>query len=96
MKMVRQMQQQMEKIQEELRQTTFEATVGGGAVTAVVTGDQRIESVVIDPAAINPEEADLLADMITAAVNEALEKSQALASEKLGALTGGLNIPGLT
>ncbi len=96
MKMVRQMQQQMEKIQEELRQTTLEATAGGGAVTVVVTGDQRIESIVIDPAAVDPAEADLLADMITAAVNEALEKSQALANTKLGALTGGLNIPGLT
>ena len=92
MKMVRQMQQQMEKMQEELRQATLEATAGGGAVTVVVTGDQRIESIVIDPAAVDPEEADLLADMITAAVNEALEKSQALAS----ALTGGLKIPGLT
>ncbi len=96
MKMVRQMQQQMEKMQEELRQATLEATAGGGAVTVVVTGDQRIESIVIDPAAVDPEEADLLADMITAAVNEALEKSQALASAKLGALTGGLKIPGLT
>lgn len=96
MKMFRQLQQQMEKVQEELRQTTVEATSGGGAVTVVVTGEQHIESIQIDPIAIDPEDPELLADMIMAAVNEGVEKSQDLAKQKLGGLTGGLNIPGLT
>ena len=62
----------------------------------VITGEQHIESIEIDPAAIDPDEADLLADMITVAVNEAIDESQELAKQKLGGLTGGLNIPGLT
>ena len=96
MKMMRQLQRQMEKTQEELRAATLEVTSGGGAVTVVITGDQHIESIAIDPAAIDPDDPELLADMVTAAVNEAIDKSQDLAKSKLGALTGGLNIPGLT
>ena len=96
MKMLRQLQQQMQKVQDELKQTTLEISAGGGAVTVVITGDQHIESIAIDPAAIDPEDSELLADMITAAVNEAIEESQGLAKQKLGALTGGLNIPGLS
>ncbi len=96
MKMMRQLQKQMEKVQEELRQTTVEATSGGGAVTVVVTGEQHVESIRIDPAAIDPEDPEFLADMITAAVNEGIEQSQDLAKQKLSGLTGGLNIPGLT
>ena len=96
MKMMRQLQQQMEKAQEELRDATLEVVSGGGAVKVVITGEQHIESIEIDPAAIDPDEADLLADMITVAVNEAIDESQELAKQKLGGLTGGLNIPGLT
>ena len=95
MKMLRQFQQQMQKIQDELKQTTLTTTAGGGAITVVITGDQHIESISIDPAAIDPEDPELLADMITAAINEAIEESQGLAKQKLGVLTGGLNIPGL-
>jgi len=74
---------------------TVEATSGGGAVTVVATGDQRVVSVDIDPAVIDPDDADFLAEMILVAVNDAMEQSQELAKSKLGGLTGGLKIPGL-
>lgn len=96
MKMMRQLQKQMEKAQEELREATMEATSGGGAVKVVITGDQHIESITIDPAAIDPEDPELLADMITVAINDAIDQSQDFAKQKLGGLTGGLSIPGLT
>lgn len=95
MKMFRQFQQQMENIQTELKSMTVEGTAGGGAVKVVATGDQHIESITIEPSAVDPEDAELLADMVTVAVNEALEQSQKLAKSKLGTVTGGLNIPGL-
>ena len=95
MKMLRQMQKQMEKVQNELKETTIETSTGGGAVKIVITGEQHIESITIDPAAIDPDDPELLSDLITAAVNEAIDQSQDLAKTKLGALTGGLNIPGL-
>ena len=91
-----QIQQKMEAIQEELKQMTVEGTAGGGAITVIATGDQRIETITIDPSAIDPDDADLLADMVTLAVNDALEQSQELAKNKLGSVTGGLNIPGLS
>ena len=95
MKMFRQFQKQMEKVQDELKSMTVEASAGGGAITVVATGDQRIVSVDIDPSAVDPEDAELLADMIMVAVNDAIEQSQELAKSKLGGLTGGLKIPGL-
>ena len=95
MKMFRQFQKQMEKVQDELKSMTVEASAGGGAITVVATGDQRIVSLDIDPSAVDPEDAELLADMIMVAVNDAIEQSQELAKSKLGGLTGGLKIPGL-
>ncbi len=95
MKMFRQFQKQMEKVQDELKSMTVEASAGGGAITVVATGDQRIVSLDIDPSAVDPEDAELLADMIMVAVNDAIEQSQELAKNKLGGLTGGLKIPGL-
>ncbi|MDE2767287.1 MAG: YbaB/EbfC family nucleoid-associated protein [Chloroflexota bacterium] len=95
MKMFRQFQKQMEKVQEELKQMTVEATAGGGAVKVVATGDQRVVSIDIDPSVIDPEDAEFLSEMILVAVNDAMEQSQELAKSKLGGLTGGLNIPGL-
>lgn len=95
--MVRQAQQlqaRLAKAQEEIEAQRVEASAGGGAVKAVATGKQTIEAIVIDPGAVDPEDVELLQDMILAAVNEALGKSQAMASKKLGALTGGLKIPG--
>ena len=96
MGMFRKFQKKMEEIQEELKQMTVEGTSGGGAITVIATGDQRIETITIDPSAIDPDDADLLADMVTLAVNDALEQSQELAKNKLGSVTGGLNIPGLS
>ncbi|MBM4435889.1 MAG: YbaB/EbfC family nucleoid-associated protein [Actinobacteria bacterium] len=95
MKMFRQMQQQMEKIQKELGETTLETTAGGGAVKVSITGDQRVTAIKVDPAALEPGDAEFLGDMLLAAVNDAIQQSQALAKKKLSVLTGGLNIPGL-
>lgn len=95
MKMFRQFQKQMEKVQDELKQMTVEATAGGGAVKVVATGDQRVVSIDIDPTVIDPEDAEFLSEMILVAVNDAMEQSQELAKSKLGGLTGGLKIPGL-
>ena len=95
MKMFRQFQKQMEKVQDELKAMTVEATAGGGAVKVVATGDQRVVSIDIDPAVIDPEDAEFLSEMILVAVNDAMEQSQELAKSKLGGLTGGLKIPGL-
>lgn len=96
MGMFRKFQQKMEQIQEELKVMTVEGTVGGGTITVVATGDQRIETITIDPSAIDPDDAELLADMLILAVNDALEQSQELAKNKLASVTGGLNIPGLS
>ena len=90
------LQVKMAKIQEELASETVEATAGGGAVSVVATGKQHIQSITVTPEVVDPDDIEMLQDLVTAAVNEALEKSQRLASQKMGALTGGLNIPGLS
>ena len=84
----------LQKVQEELETLTVEGSSGGGVVKVVMTGKQTVESVEIAPEAA--EDVEMLQDLVTAAVNDALSKSQAMASEKLGVLTGGLDIPGLT
>lgn len=83
----------LQKIQEELETLTVEGSAGGGVVKAVVTGKQALESVEIAPEAL--EDVEMLQDLVTAAVNDALNKSQEMAQEKLGEVTGGLNLPGL-
>ena len=94
MKQVQKMQADMMAAQESLKDETVEATVGGGMVTVTVTGDQVVKSITIDPEAVDPEDVDMLSDMVLAAVNEGLRKSQELAAQKLGAVTGGLGGPG--
>jgi DNA-binding YbaB/EbfC family protein len=93
------MQQQMQEAQEDLAQQTVEASAGGGAVTVTATGNGELKALRIDPKAIDPTEPELLADMILAAVNEALRSAQSLAESKLGGLAGGtlggLGLPGL-
>ncbi len=89
------MQQQMLEAQESLGDKTVEISSGGGAVTVVMTGHQKLESITIDPEVIDPEDAEMLQDLIMAAINEAVEASQNLAADEMGAITGGLNIPGL-
>lgn len=94
-KQMQQMQSKLAKIQEELGSETVEASVGGGMVTIVMTGHQEVRAVTIDPEALDPEDVETLQDLMVAAFNEALRKSQELAGQRLGALTGGMKIPGL-
>jgi DNA-binding YbaB/EbfC family protein len=94
-KMLMQMQQQMARIQEELETATVEGSAGGGVVKATVTGKQVLVGLVIDPSAVDPDDVDMLQDLVVAAVNEALKASQQLAEQKMGAVTAGLRIPGL-
>jgi len=95
MKQAQKMQAEMARVQEELAGDTVEASVGGGAVKAVMTGDLRLDRVVIDPAALDPDDVAMLEDLVAAAVNEAIRQAQELASSKMAAVTGGMNIPGL-
>lgn len=90
-----QLQTRLAKVQEELSEATVEASAGGGAVTVVVSGQQQIRSVKISREAVDPDDVGLLEDLVLAAVNEGINKSKELAAEKLGAITGGLKIPGL-
>jgi nucleoid-associated protein EbfC len=95
MKQAQMMQQRMAKLQEDAAQRTAEASVGGGAVTAVVSGKNQLLSLTISKDAVDPEDVEMLQDLITSAVNEALKKVQAEMAEEMGRVTGGLNIPGL-
>ncbi len=95
MKMVQQMQNRIMKIQEELANTVVEGTAGGGVVTVRVNGQREFKGIKIDPSAVDPNDVEMLEDLITAAINDAMEKAKAVSEEKLGALTGGLRIPGL-
>lgn len=97
-KMMKQMQQaqaKMAEVQEELKNETVEASAGGGMVKVVMSGDMQVKSVQIDPAAVDPDDVELLSDMVAAAVNEALRSAQELGAGKMAAITGGMNIPGL-
>jgi DNA-binding YbaB/EbfC family protein len=89
------MQKQMLEAQEALGEKTVEVTAGGGAIKVVMTGHQKLQSIIIDPEVVNPEDVEMLQDLIVAAVNEAVDASQNLAADEMGAITGGLNIPGL-
>ena len=95
LRQAQQMQARLAKAQEELENETVQASSGGGAVTVVATGKQSIESVTIDPGAVDPDDVEMLQDLVLTAVNEALTKSQQLASERIGAVTGGLKLPGM-
>jgi hypothetical protein len=95
MKQVQKMQADMAKMQEDLANEVVEASAGGGMVNVEVTGAIEIKSIKIDPAAVDPDDVEMLEDMIMAATNEALRSAQELANQKLGGITAGLNIPGL-
>lgn len=95
MKQVQKMQSDMAKLQEELASRTVEASSGGGMVKVVTNGKQEVVSIQINPEAVDPEDVDMLQDMVLAAVNEALRQSQEMVAKEMGKLTGGLNIPGL-
>ena len=96
MQQAQKLQAQLAKAQEELGNVNVEASSGGGAVTVVMNGQQKIQSVKISPEVVNPEDVEMLEDMVLTAVSEALTKSQEVAAQQLGGLTGGLKIPGLT
>ena len=96
LRQAQQLQRRMAQLQEELESATVEATAGGGVVTVVVTGKLTLESIEIDPEVVSAEDVDILQDLIIAAVNEGLADAQEMVSSRMGELTGGLNIPGLT
>lgn len=96
LRQAQQLQAKIAKAQEELASTTVEASSGGGAVTIVINGQQKIQSVKISPEVVDPEDVAMLEDLVMAAFNEAIAKSQGVAASRLSSLTGGLNIPGLT
>ena len=100
MAQVQQMQEQMRLAQEELAKETVSASAGGGAVKATMTGGMELVSIEIDPEVVDPEDVEMLQDMVMAAVNEAMNSSQELANQRLGGVTGGLgdlglNLPGM-
>ena len=90
------MQARMAKMQEELESEVVEASSGGGMVRVVITGKMKIVSITVSPDVVDSDDIEMLQDLIVAAINEGLIKAQELASDRMRALTGGLNIPGLT
>jgi len=96
MKQAQQMQQEMMRVQQELATKTVEASSGGGMVTVVVNGRQELVSISIEPSVVDPDDVEMLQDLIMAAVNEGLAKSQDMIKEEMAKVTGGLSIPGLS
>ncbi len=95
MKQAQKLQAKMIKLQEELGSRTVEASAGGGMVKVVADGKQQIVSIEIEKEVVDPEDVEMLQDLVVAAVNEALSKSQEMVAAEMGKLTGGLNLPGL-
>ncbi len=95
MKQAQMMQQKMARLQDEAEQRTAEISVGGGVVTAVVNGKNQVVSLVIKKEAVDPEDVEMLQDLVVSAINEALKKVQGEVAEEMGKITGGMNIPGL-
>jgi hypothetical protein len=95
MRQAQQLQAKMLKVQEEMATRTAEASAGGGMVTALANGKQELVSIKVEKEVINPEDAEMLQDLIVAAVNAALKKAQEMVAEEMKKLTGGINIPGL-
>ena len=95
MKQAQKMQAKIQQAQEELKDKTIEASVGGGMITVVFNGAQEMLSVKIDPEAVDPEDVETLQDLVLSAVNAGLKKSQEMVQEEMGAITGGMNLPGM-
>ena len=89
------MQKKIQEMQQEIAVAKSEASVGGGVVKVTVVGGSRVESINIDPQVVDPEDVEMLEDLVMAAVNEAMDNAQEMAAKKMQAITGGLNIPGL-
>jgi hypothetical protein len=94
-KLMKQVQQMQERMQEEIAALRVEATAGGGMVKVVMTGDKKLESLTIDPEVVNKDDVEMLQDLIVAAVHEATQQVEAELKDKIGAMTGGMSIPGL-
>jgi DNA-binding YbaB/EbfC family protein len=94
MRQAQKMQKELNKAQEEIATMSFEATAGGGMVKAVASGDMNITSLTIDPDAVDPEDVEMLQDMVVAAVNEALRGVSEMSNQRMNAVTGGMNLPG--
>ena len=94
-KQAQKMQEDMQKMQEQLKQSSFEASAGGGMVTARVNGSHQVLSVEIKPEAVDPDDVEMLQDVITAAVNEAIRTVEEVSAAELQKITGNLNVPGL-
>jgi DNA-binding YbaB/EbfC family protein len=94
-RMAMQMQQAVERVKVELAETNVDGSSGGGVVKAVVTGDQKLVSITIDPSAVDPADVEMLQDLIVAAVNDALRAARELGEAKMAAVTGGLRLPGM-
>lgn len=94
-KMAQQMQTQMAQVQAELNETTLETTAGGGAVRVVITGAGEVRSIEIDPGAVDPEEVEMLQDLVLTAVNDAIARSKDLERERMAGVAGGMGLPGM-
>lgn len=95
MKKVQKMQADMAKLQEDLKTRTVEASVGGGAVTVVVTGKKELQSIKLDPSVVDPEDVEMLQDLVVSAVNEGMRQIDELTEKEMAKITGGMKIPGL-
>ncbi len=95
MKQVKKMQEQMMKAQEELGNKTVEGSAGGGVITVTVNGHKKLTDIVIKPEAVDPDDVEMLQDLVLAAVNDAMTKADELANQDMGKFTGGMKIPGL-
>lgn len=95
LKQAQKLQKQMEDVKSELSQKTVEVTTGGGAVKAIVNGDKQVIEIKIKPEVVDPEDVEMLEDLVLAAINEAIKKADEMMTSEMGKLTGGLNIPGM-
>ena len=95
MKQMQKMQKQMEEMQAQLEEKEIEASAGGGAVTALVNGKKELLNITIDESVVDPEDVEMLQDLILAAVNEAMREAENMVNKEMQKVTGGLNIPGL-
>jgi len=93
MKKMQKLQGEMGKMQEDLKKRTMEVSAGGGAIKVVINGDKQIQSLKIDPTAVDPEDIEMLEDLVVAAINEAIKKVDDMTAQEMGKLTGGMNLP---
>ncbi len=95
MRQAQELQNQLAEAQAELKEATVEATAGGGAISVVMGGDHKLRSVTVEPDVLDPDDHEMVQDLIVAAVNEAIDKLEAMSEERMAGLTGGLSLPGL-